>query len=111
MSVGVPQIAKVQLLDETMTAGRSDYYSYSVNRKLTEQAEYAFTTIYNEVTNAAKAQYMDSHLFAELNEKVSKLLNWPTGCTYVCMYVHLQLMIITRFYLISSLCLIDGINI
>ena len=53
MSVGVPQIAKVQLLDETMTAGRSDYYSYSVNRKLTEQAEYAFTTIYNEVTNAS----------------------------------------------------------
>ncbi len=72
MLLGAPQIAKVQLLDETMTTGRNDYHSYNVNRKLTKEAEEAFTTIYNEVTTAARTQYMDNRLFAELNEKVCR---------------------------------------
>ena len=109
MSVGAPQIVKVQLLDETTTTGRGDYYSYGVDRKLTEQAEHAFTTIYNEVTTAAKTQYMDSQLFAELNEKVSKLLTDQLidRLYHVCMYVHLQFMSNAYFYLSSSPRLIE----
>jgi hypothetical protein len=68
--IGSPQIAKIQLLEETVSLNRAGYQSYSVDRKLTKDAETAFTTIFNEVLNAARVQSMDSRLFAELNEKV-----------------------------------------